>query len=57
MTTTAKAIRPEHDEIKALIAFYEARGWDWLMAVAFLSARAVGIWPPPAARTTTRRRG
>lgn len=35
-----------HEEIKAAIAFYEARGWDWLPVVAFLSARATGMWPP-----------
>lgn len=38
---------PAADDIKSAIAFYEARGWDWLSVVAYLSARAVGMWPLP----------
>jgi len=33
-------------EIKRLIAFYEARGWDWLMAVSYTASKATGHWPP-----------
>ena len=39
------------DEIKRAIAFYEARGWEWLSVVAYLSACAVGTWPPPKRET------
>jgi hypothetical protein len=38
-------------EIKAAIAFYEKRGWDWLSVVAFMSSRAVGTWPPHYVKT------
>ncbi len=31
-------------EVKALIRFYERRGWNWLMAVEFHIARFHG-WP------------
>lgn len=35
------------EDIKAAIEFYEARGWDWLMVVSYLSAKATGHWPLP----------
>lgn len=35
------------NEIKALIAFYEERGKDWLLAVSYTAAKATGHWPPP----------
>lgn len=34
-------------EIKDVIAFYEARGWNWLMAVSYTASKATGHWPPP----------
>jgi hypothetical protein len=33
-------------EIRSAIIFYEKRGWDWLMLVSYLSAKATGHWPP-----------
>lgn len=32
-------------DIKAAIAFYEKRGYDWLSIIGFLSATALGLWP------------
>mgnify|MGYP003433711759 CR=1 FL=1 len=37
-------------DIKKLIAYYEAKGWDWTKAVCFLSMRENGLWPPPIKR-------
>lgn len=44
----------QRQEIKAIIAFYEARGWDWLCPVAYRASVFVGTWPPP---TPGRRKG
>ena len=38
-------------EIKDVIAFYEARGWNWSSIVCFLSMRENGLWPTPIHRT------
>lgn len=38
-------------EIRQAIAFYESRGWNWLSIVSFLSAKAIGHWPPNVIRT------
>lgn len=44
------------EEAKLLIAVYEANGWDWTDALAFLLACHVGIWPPRCARCSSPRR-
>lgn len=44
------------DEIRAAIAYYDTRGWDWTDVVAFLSAKAVGMWPLPKHLMIVRRR-
>jgi len=38
-------------EILDLIVFYAARGWDWLLPVQYLAAKALGDGPPWALRT------
>ena len=38
-------------EIRDVIAFYDARGWDWSSVVCFLSMRQEGLWPTPIKRT------
>lgn len=38
---------PDHEEIRRAMAFYEERGWDWLMVVSYLSAKATSHWPWP----------
>ena len=45
------AMTPLKADIKAAIAFYEKRGWDWLPLIAYLSAKAFGSWPPVVIRT------
>lgn len=35
----------ERDDVKALIRFYEKRGWDWSLAVEFHIRRYNGTWP------------
>lgn len=32
-------------EVKDLIAFYEERGWDWLLAAEFTLRKHSGSWP------------
>lgn len=32
-------------EVKALIRFYEKRGWDWTVAAAFTLCRGLGMLP------------
>jgi hypothetical protein len=34
-------------EVKALIRYYDRRGWDWLSALEFTVRRASGTWPQP----------
>jgi hypothetical protein len=41
-------------DIKAIIAFYEARGWDWSSVVCFIAMRAEGLWPTPIQRRSFR---
>ncbi len=49
-------MKPEQrDEVKRLIAFYEARGWDWGMAACYTLSKTLGLWPP--FRPDMRRRG
>jgi hypothetical protein len=37
----------QRNEIRALIAFYDERGWDWLHIVSYHAAVFTGHWPPP----------
>jgi len=37
----------QRQEIKAIIAFYDERGTDWLDVVAWRASTFVGTWPPP----------
>jgi hypothetical protein len=33
------------NEIRACIAYYQARGWDWTSAVGFIAMKALGVLP------------
>lgn len=33
------------NEIRACIAFYDKRGWDWTEVVAYLASTSCGAWP------------
>lgn len=37
----------QRDEIRAIIAYYDARGLDWLDVVAYHGAVFTGRWPIP----------
>jgi hypothetical protein len=42
---TAPPVLSPRDDIKACIAYYEERGLDWLSAVGFIAAQALGVLP------------
>lgn len=42
-------------EIRALIAYYDERGLDWIHIVAYHGAVFVGTWPPPKREYKQRR--
>lgn len=37
----------QRQEVKDIIAYYEARGLDWLDIVSYRAACFTGQWPPP----------
>lgn len=41
----------ERDDIRALMAFYDARGWDWSVALEFLTRKYNGTLEPIVIRT------
>lgn len=45
------ALTEAEEEVLAAIRYYEARGWDWLEVVAFISARALGTLPADVLRS------
>lgn len=50
-----ETLSPEQQrEVKALIAYYDERGWDWGMAACYTLSRALGLWPPPRPDMTRR---
>jgi len=34
-------------EIRAIIAYFDARGWDWVSLVSYHAAVFTGHWPVP----------
>ena len=49
MTPDEQRMTPDEQrqEIKDIIAFFEACGWDWLNLVAYRTAVFTGHWPLP----------
>lgn len=44
-----EAFTPEEQraEIRAIIEYFDARGWDWVSLVSYHAAVFTGHWPPP----------